>query len=437
MWSSSRSGLTSSVQPGTPCGRIADSGIDNVAKPSTESASALLGMPDASERNVAPVHGSVVAVSTLSPPEPVQPAPSDTAVAGQVVVSCARKADGDALTMLNRPPATRSPFGSGVRDNTWSFMPEPNDDQPAPFQRAIRLALTPPAVVNPPPATKSPFGNAASASGAPFIPEPNADQLVPSHRAMRLAGTPPAVVNQPPATRSPLGSSISAPTLSFVPDPSGDQATPSQRAMWFALTPPAVVNAPPATRSPFGRTARAYTFGGENKPNIEAIGDQVVPSQRAMAVAITPPATKKEPPATRSPFGRTARADTSWSVPVLSVDQLVPSQRAMLLAFIPPAMPITPPTTRSPFGSTVKAFTMPITPEPSGDQTPEAGSQVAMLFAATVPAIEKVPPRTNTGCRGPAPSRSHKVVARTWPFVPGVPRPGSHCVAHWAETCCA
>src|SRR4030095_11162714 len=39
---------------------------------------------------------------------------------------------------------------------------------------------------------------------------------------------------------------------------------------------------------------------------------------------------------------------------------------------------------------------------------------------------------TNLGCTGPAPSGSHMVAARTMPFVPGKPEPGSHCVAHWA-----
>src|SRR4030095_17172478 len=79
---SSRSGLTSSVQPGTPCGRIDGMGIDVMLNPSTPSASAGAGIPVATERNVDAIHGSDVAASTLGPPEPAQPAPEETEVAG-------------------------------------------------------------------------------------------------------------------------------------------------------------------------------------------------------------------------------------------------------------------------------------------------------------------------------------------------------------------
>src|SRR5262245_28251518 len=122
--------------------------------------------------------------------------------------------------------------------------------------------------------------------------------------------------------------------------------------------------------------------------------------------------------------------------PVPIAHQLAPSQRALLFALTPPASVNQPPATRSPFGSTARAFTngndIPVIPVPSADQTPDTGSQVAMLFAATVPAKRKSPPTTNTGWLGPGPSGSQRVVARTPPFVPGRPRPGSHCVAHWA-----
>src|SRR6185503_10303088 len=105
------------------------------------------------------------------------------------------------------PPATRSPFGSTAKAPTngpkTSDIPDPSADQLMPFQRAMRLALTPPAVVNPPPATTSPLGVVARARTQSFTPEPSpepsADQLVPFQRAMRLALTPPAVVNEPPA----------------------------------------------------------------------------------------------------------------------------------------------------------------------------------------------------------------------------------------------
>jgi hypothetical protein len=90
-----------------------------------------------------------------------------------------------------------------------------------------------------------------------FIPVPSADHDVPFHRAMRFAVTPPAVVNTPPAIRSPLGSTARAYTVSFIPVPSADHDVPFHRAMQFAVTPPAVVKKPPAIRSPLGSSARA------------------------------------------------------------------------------------------------------------------------------------------------------------------------------------
>ena len=72
--------------------------------------------------------------------------------------------------------------GSTAKESTASDIPVPKADQALPFQRATRLALTPPAVVKWPPAytllpdTTSPLTRS-------FIPEPSADQMLPFHRA--------------------------------------------------------------------------------------------------------------------------------------------------------------------------------------------------------------------------------------------------------------
>src|SRR5262245_17489642 len=156
-----------------------------------------------------------------------------------------------------------------------------------------------------------------------------------------------------------------------------------------------MVNLPPATRSPFGSTARARTLEGASPPLMpEPSWYQLVPSQRAMQEALTPPATVKSPPTTRSPLGSVSRACTSRFVPLSITNQFVPSHRAMLLAPCPPAMVNEPPATRSPLGNTAMARTLgglrgrllPI-PEPRADQlTP---SQRAMQGALTPPAVPK------------------------------------------------
>jgi hypothetical protein len=66
---------------------------------------------------------------------------------------------------------------------------------------------------------------------SPFIPVPSADHDAPFHRAMRLAVTPPAVVKKPPAIRSPLGSTARAQTSLFIPVPNADHDVPFHRAM--------------------------------------------------------------------------------------------------------------------------------------------------------------------------------------------------------------
>src|SRR5262245_42386600 len=138
-------------------------------------------------------------------------------------------------------------------------MPPPIGDHALPLKRAMLFAGTPPAVVNRPPATRSPFASVVSdqtiGGEPPVKPVPSADQLVPSKRAMLLTGTPPAVVNAPPTTMSPLARTVVASAVAkppLTPAPSGDHpARALKRATRFAGLPPAVVNAPTAIRSPF------------------------------------------------------------------------------------------------------------------------------------------------------------------------------------------
>src|SRR5712672_2696956 len=107
--------------------------------------------------------------------------------------------------------------------------------------------------------------------------------------------------------------------------------------MLFANAPPAEVNHPPATRSPFGSVVRASTRGATPEPK----ADQLVPFPRRMLAALPPPADVKYPPATTSPFGSVVRAMTlapnTWLIPEPSADQLVPFQRAIQEALTPPA----------------------------------------------------------------------------------------------------
>ena len=124
-------------------------------------------------------------------------------------------------------------------------MPLPSVCHVAPFQRAIRLTVTPPAVVKPPPAISSPL-KTVRARTSPFIPLPSGCQLVPFQRAIRFAPTPPAVVNDPAAISSPL-KTAKARTSPFMPLPSGCQLVPSHAAMRFAAAVPTMEKSPPAT----------------------------------------------------------------------------------------------------------------------------------------------------------------------------------------------
>src|SRR5689334_23275368 len=201
------------------------------------------------------------------------------------------------------------------RTPTLLFIPLPRPDQDVPFQRAMWLAGTPPAVVNIPPATSSPLGRIVRAPTSKSVPLPRPDQVVPFQRATLLAANPPATLaKRPPTTRPPLGRRARARTLSlfpYIPLPKSDQETPFQRAIRSTITRPARVMYPHATRSPLGMTYRAVTRLFNPLPR----DDHVVPFQRAMWLAVTLPAVVKSPPTTRSPLGRTATAPTVPKTP--------------------------------------------------------------------------------------------------------------------------
>src|SRR5689334_14443627 len=120
------------------------------------------------------------------------------------------------------------------------------------------------------------------------------------------------------------------------------------------ITPSAPCKSPATARSPFGRTANADT-----PPMKQPLptGDQFVPVSRARPFTKAPPAVENQPPASRSPLGRLVIASTSALVPEPSADHVAPFQLAMWLAGAPPALVKPPPTTRSPFAQTCSAVT--------------------------------------------------------------------------------
>ena len=68
---------------------------------------------------------------------------------------------------------------------------------------------------------------------------------------------------------------------------------------------------------------------------------------------------------------------------------------------------------------------------PTGDQTPVAGSIIAMLVAATLPITVNDPAATSIVGNGPGPSGSQLIAATTSPSAPGTPKPGNQVVVHW------
>src|SRR5258706_5752218 len=93
----------------------------------------------------------------------------------------------------NMPPTTTSPPASTdsafTRWNDGPATPAPSGLQTLPFQLAIELALTPPAVVKSPPAITSPLGRTATAFTVTGMPLPRADQVLPFQPATWVGGT--------------------------------------------------------------------------------------------------------------------------------------------------------------------------------------------------------------------------------------------------------
>src|SRR5262245_3375102 len=134
-----------------------------------------------------------------------------------------------------------------------------------------------------------------------------------------------------------------------------------------------LVKRPPATISPFGRTARAVTYQGCMNPETPVPrADQafVAGEYRAMLFAGTPPAVVKVPPAMMSPLGSTAIAPTGPPVPDPKADQVsvAGEYRARLSAETPPAVVKEPPAMMSPFWSRARVLTPPFVPDPRADQ---------------------------------------------------------------------
>jgi hypothetical protein len=219
---------------------------------------------------------------------------------------------------------------------------------------------------------------------------------------------PPAWKNEPPTIRSAFASTTMLFTIENagnggcrMPVPSGDHVVPFQRAMHVAGTPPIAENAPAAITSPFGIT-RTSNVHPELAPSI----DHCVPFQRC---------TPTELATTRSPPGRTSIDSTGGTYVVPIRDHATPSQRAMLSAGTPPANWNRPPATTSPFASFRTAYAGPLKPLPNGCQPLLV--RRAMRFAVTPPIVVKPPPSTaspsdstiaaNTPASMPSPSTDH------------------------------
>src|SRR2546426_4863935 len=103
--------------------------------------------------------------------------------------------------MLTSPP----PVTSAGQDPTTSTISGTEMLSPPAqsFQRAMLLALFPPAIVKKPPAISSPWYTTSDPTSL-FIPLPSGCQATPSQRAIALAAFPPAVAKQPPTISSPL-----------------------------------------------------------------------------------------------------------------------------------------------------------------------------------------------------------------------------------------
>src|SRR5262245_26636902 len=119
-------------------------------------------MPVARARNVLPIHGSAVAVSSLTPADPVQPAPYDTADAGHVEESVAKRGDATPPRVAKPPPIAIWPCGrTAIVAGKLVPVPGAVQVQLAPFHRPTYGAVAP--IRRKPPASRSPFGSTANA----------------------------------------------------------------------------------------------------------------------------------------------------------------------------------------------------------------------------------------------------------------------------------
>src|SRR5262245_43578837 len=128
---STMSGVACSMQPGSPCGSSAASGIAACANPYTDATMPIGGMPVAWARKVEPSHGNVVAVSWLVPPAPAHPLPYATAVAGHGDTIVPTLADGAPFDRLNMPPNSSVPSDSTSTVSTLTYAPVPVTPKPS------------------------------------------------------------------------------------------------------------------------------------------------------------------------------------------------------------------------------------------------------------------------------------------------------------------
>src|SRR5262245_47697873 len=100
---------------------------------------------------------------------------------------------------LNAPHTQRAPWyihiSSAIAEPLELARPVPIASQEVPFQRAMRSAATPPAVVKAPLAKRSPLYSKTEETeldAIPDNPDPHASQEAPFHNAISFAGVEPA-----------------------------------------------------------------------------------------------------------------------------------------------------------------------------------------------------------------------------------------------------
>ena len=129
-------------------------------------------------------------------------------------------------------------------------MPDPKADQLVPFQRAILMAETPPAVSKFPPTYKLLFSSKPIDRISLFVPDTlvalstRALHALFSHLVILFTVIPPATENTPPTNNAPVSLSLIFNIGPLVPSTKEDQDVPFHFAMLFAVTPPIVVKSP-------------------------------------------------------------------------------------------------------------------------------------------------------------------------------------------------